>query len=431
MKIGVCIADYDIRNDLPDLLHCLARQHDIVVLATPIELPRVGDGPWEKRPVQIRQGCWNRLCLKLFNLFGRVPASKDNFLQNGIFLLQKLDPAKRRQATARLRFRLKLPPIFSFDLLLRLLRGSVAKIDDLDAVLFITNVASPELMAQALRLGLPCSAYVYSWDHAPKYDRFSCRLQKYFTWNAGIAEDLVSLQDVARSNTQPVGATQLFFILDYLRTPASRVRKIPFRYVYYGCAIAVAGLVEQEVRLVEWLAGELALVDPGIKLIVRPYPMLRDTTSFRRLRTRSNVVFDDEYREEIQERVIPRADAFSKLNLQEHAELFFHCGTTMGLEGAYFDTPLFFLAPMDLDYGVPSGSDLHVGQFFHTYHNQKHLMLPGFPNVVNRIADLRPRLHAALADRGTYLNYNQAIRRATPLRSLDEIAGDIALALQK
>ncbi len=431
MKIGVCVADYDIRNDLPDLLRGLARHHEVVVLASPAEAPRVGEGPWEKRLVRAKINGWNKLWLALFARYGQVPASRDNFWQNTLFLLQKLDPAKRRQATARLRWRLKFPQIFSFDGLLRLLRGRAGKIDDLDGVLFITNISSPELLAQAQQSGVRCAAYVYSWDHAPKYDRFPHHLDAYFTWNEGVADDLAALQGVPRARAHSVGATQLVCLREYLQTPEARRRKIPFRYAYYGCAIAIPALAEQEVRLLEWLAEELAAADPGLKLIVRPYPMLRDTTCFRRLRARPNIAFDDEYRAEIQERVIPRADVFSKFNLQEHAELFFHCGTTMGFEGAYFDTPVFFLAPDDLDYGAPAGDEMHITRFFHTYHNQKYLMLPGFANVVTRAADLRPRLREALARRKLFLPYNRAIRAATPLRSMEDIAGNLAAVFQK
>jgi hypothetical protein len=428
MKIGVCVADYDIRNDLPELLRCLAQQHEVVVLCPSIEVPRVGSGPWEIRIVRGKISFWNKLCLALYGRFGQVPASRDNFLQNSLFLLQKLDPEKRRAAEARLRFRLKMPQVFSFDGLLRLLRGSVAEIGDLDGLLFITNVSSPELLAQARRVQVPCAAYVYSWDHAPKYDRFSHQLKAYYTWNDGVADDLATLHGVPRSQARPIGATQLVCIRDYLNCPDARHRKMPFRYAYYGCAIAIPALAEQEVRLVEWLAQELAEADPTLKLIVRPYPMLRDTTCFRRLRARPNVAFDDEYRAEVQERVIPRADVFAKFNLQEHAEIFFHCGTTMGFEGAYFDTPIFFLAPMDLDYGVASGTETHITRFFHTYHNQKYLMPPGFPNVVTRAAELRPRLSQVLADCDSFLPYNRAIREATPLRSMAEIAANLVSA---
>jgi hypothetical protein len=430
MKIGVCVADYDIRNDLPDLLRCLAARHEVVVLAPPVEAPRVGEGPWEKRLVRAKISGWNKLCLALYARLGQVPVSRDNFSQNTLFLLQKVDPEKRRKAVARLRFRLKFPQIFSFDRLLGLLRGQAGAVEDLDGVIFITNVSSPELLAQARRAGVRCAAYVYSWDHAPKYDRFSRHLDAYFTWNEGVADDLAELQGVPRARAQAVGATQLVCLRDYLQSPEARRRKIPFRYVYYGCAIAIPALAEQEVRLIEWLADELAVADSELKLVVRPYPMLRDTTCFRRLRTRTNVVFDDEYRAEVQERVIPRLDVFSKFNLQEHAELFFHCGTTMGFEGAYFDAPVFFLAPDDLDYGVPPGDDLHITRFFRTYHNQKYLMLPGYPNLIARAAELGPRLREALRDREAYLAYNRAIRAATPLRSMDEIAGQLTGVFQ-
>jgi len=430
MKIGVCVADYDIRNDLPDLLRSLAKRHQVVVLASPAEAPRVGEGPWEKRLVRAKFSGWNNLVLALYARFGQVPASRDNYTQNTLYLLQKLDPAKRRRAAARLRIRLKFPQIFSFDSLLYLLRGRAAEVEDLDGVLFITNISSPELLAQAQRAGVRCAAYVYSWDHAPKYDRFSRQLDACYTWNEGVADDLSELQGISRQTAHPVGATQLVCLRDYLQTTEARRRKIPFRYAYYGCAIAIPALAEQEVRLIEWLARELALADPGLKLIVRPYPMLRDTTCFRRLRSLPNVVFDDEYRAEIQDRVIPRADVFSKFNLQEHAELFFHCGTTMGFEGAYFDAPVFFLAPADLDYGVPLQDDLHITRFFRTYHNEKYLMLPGFPNLVTRASDLRLRLPAALAQRESFLAYNHAIRAATPLSSMDDIADKLTTALQ-
>lgn len=428
MKIGVCVADYDIRNDLPDLLRCLAQSQTVVVLAPPQEVQRLGTGPWEIRPVRAKAGGWNRLWLKLFSRLGKVPASRDNFLQHALYLLQKVDPRKRARAATWLRLRLKLPQVFSFDLLLRLLRGQVAEIGDLNAVLFITNVSSPELLAQALRAGLPCLAYVYSWDHAPKFDRFSLRMTRYFTWNQGVADDLAQLQDVAPSRTTPVGASQLVSLREYLNSPKARQRRIPFRYVYYGCAVGIPQLAVQEVRLAEWLAEELAQVDIGLKLIVRPYPMLRDTTCFRRLRTRPNVVFDDEYRAEVQERAIPREGLFAKFNLQEHAEAFFHCGTTMGLEGAYFDTPVFFLAPDDLDFGVSTDSELYFPRFFHTNHNEKYLLFPGFPNVVRRTADLRLRLDALLADRARFLDYNRVVRAETPLRSMEDIVRDLIRA---
>jgi hypothetical protein len=121
--------------------------------------------------------------------------------------------------------------------------------------------------------------------------------------------------------------------------------------VYYGCGVGAIEMARQEARLIGFLAETLQQVAPDVTLLVRPYPMLAETEFFRALRERPNVRFDEDYRQGRKDRSLTREAIFERLNLQEHALAFVHCGTTMGLEGAYFEAPVLFLDLDDIDYG--------------------------------------------------------------------------------
>jgi hypothetical protein len=180
--------------------------------------------------------------------------------------------------------------------------------------------------------------------------------------------------------------------------------------------------------LIGLLAETLRAVAPDVTLMVRPYPMLADTHFFRELRERPNVVFDEEYRAGRKDRSLSRGAVFERLNLQEHAEAFAHCGTTMGLEGAYLETPVLILDPEDFDYGVDASTFMHLRRFIHQYHNQRYMLLPGYGNVVTSVAALRETLIKVLDAPGALLDYNRAIAAQMPLRSLRDVAESLVMS---
>lgn len=422
LKLGIVIQHYDARNDVRELVDLLARQHDVVLFAGGKELRDV-DAPCETRAFRQHRRLTDQFWLQAWNLFGALPASRNNYLITELFKLAPLPPLRRAIATARLHLRLRLPSLMSFDFLLDRLAGSDSTaVEDIDRFLVITELSSPRFLSTLLRAGKPVDAYVYSWDHACKHATFSKRINRWLVWHEGIADDLVELQSLPRERVQVVGATQLAYIHEYLSRPELRKRQRPGRYVYYGCGVGVIQMARQEAQLIGFLATTLEAIAPDVTLLVRPYPMLAETKFFRTLRDRPNVQFDEDYRHERKDRSLTRSAIFERLNLQEHALAFIHCGTTMGLEGAYFSPPVLFLALDDLDYGTPLSSDLHLSKFMRQYHNEKYMLAMNVPNVVTRSQDLRSSLAAILGDPRRASEYNSFLSQRLPLKPLATVA---------
>jgi hypothetical protein len=421
MKLGIVIQHYDARNDVRELVELLARDHDVVLFGAEEKLRDI-KAPCETRAFQQRKRLSDRIWLQLFNLFGELPASRNNFLITELFKLAALPPFRRWIASTRLRLRMHLPSLMPFDFLLDRLAGSdFTPVDDIDRFLVITELSSPAFLARILQAGIPVDAYVYSWDHACKHVTFSKRVDRWLVWHEGIAEDLVTLQGIPRERIEVVGATQLAYIHEYLRRPELRVPKRHDRYVYYGCGVGFVDMARQEAKLIGFLADTLREVDPELVLLVRPYPMLANTDFFQALRQRPNVEFDEDYRAGRTDRSLTRDAIFGRLNLQEHAIAFVHCGTTMGLEGAYFDTPVLFLDLEDFDYDYPANGFMHLRSFIHQYHNERYMLAPTLPNVVTRAADLQVALARVLDDPQGARQFNGVLSQRLPLKPLDEI----------
>lgn len=428
MRLGVILEHYRGRNDIRDLVDVLSQRCEVVLFGT---AEKLAEAPYTIQKVEFRQASsWlHRLWRQAFNFFGTVPESRYNYLITESFKLAALPAFKRLLAMARLRVRLAVPNLVTFDFLLtRLKNADRTPVEDIDRFLVITELTSPEFLARLLEEGRRVDAYVYSWDHPCKHARVSKRIDRWFVWHDGILEDMVRLQGVASSQVSVIGATQLAYVRDYLTSPESRIPILEGRYIYYGCGVGHPAMARQEARLIEALAEALARVDPQVRLVVRPYPFLSELDAFKALRARENVTFDSAYLENRKDHSLRKDAIFSRLNLQEHAVAFIHCGTTMGLEGAYFETPVIFLAMTDVDYGVPESELMHIAKFIGQYHNEKYMILKGFPNVVRSVKELEPLLAVVLAGPENFLDYNRAIASRMALRTMSEIADSILKA---
>jgi len=415
------IQHYDARNDVRELVELLAAKHDVVLFADERMLRGVL-APCEKRPFKQRLRPSDRFWLQAWNFFGELPASRNNFLVTELFKLAPLSHARRAIAFARLWLRMRLPSLMSFDFLLdRLVGSDMTPVDDIDRFLVITELSSPRFLSRALRAGKRVDAYVYSWDHACKHATFSTRVYRWLVWHDGITDDLVDLQRLPRERIFAVGSTQLAYIYEYLGDPELRERRVPQRYVYYGCGVGYPEMARQEARLIGLVAEALQDVAPDVALVVRPYPMLAETDFFETLHKRPNLRFDDDYRSGRKDRSLSREAIFERLNLQEHAEAFVHCGTTMGLEGAYFDSPVLFLDLEDFDYADEKGGFTDLRRFIHQYHNERYMIRDGYPNVVRRSRHLSATLSSLLADPNRFRAYNRSLAADIPLRALTDV----------
>jgi hypothetical protein len=426
LKLGLVIQHYDARNDVRDLVDLLSAEHEVVLFGDVQKLQDI-QTQLEKREFRQQARLSDRIWLQLFNFFGELPATRNNFLVTELFKLAALPRARRQIAAARLRMRMHLPSLMSFDFLLNRLMGSdTTEVADIDRFLVITELSSPGFLARLIDAGKPVDAYVYSWDHACKHASFSRRIDRWFVWHEGITEDLVKLQSLPRERIEVVGATQLAYIHEYLGSPDLRSRKIDGRYIYFGCGVGHLDMARQEARLIDFLARTLHAVEPSVTLLVRPYPMLAESDFFKLLRDQPNVRFDEDYRAGRKDRSLTREAIFDRLNMQEHAAAFVHCGTTMGLEGAYLGSPVLFLDLQDFDYGVPVDHHLHLRKFIHQYHNERYMILDGFPNVVKTAGALRDALASVLATPQQFMEYNHAIGEQIGLQGLSEIASRVS-----
>lgn len=421
--VGIIIQHYDARNDVRDLVGHLTNEARVILLGTRERLAEIGETPAEKRPFVRRIDFKTALWMRLFLIFGKIPESRDNFFITELFKLAGLSDFHRKVATLRLRLRMIAPRFIGYDTLLKQVeKADQTPIDDIDLFLGITEIADTLFLARAVQSGKPVNIYVYSWDHACKHTRFSQHVHRYLTWHEGIRDDLKNLQGIDASRSVSAGATQLYYIREYLESPEQRTPLRTGRYVYYGCGIGMAKMAEQEARLITAVARILMGIDPNLTFLVRPYPMLRDVSFFQDIEALPNVAFDDGYRKGKADRSLTHRDIYERLNLQEHAVLFLHCGTTMGLEGTYLDTPVIFLAPDDFDPGVPENDFLHIRKFIRQYHNDRYMRLLEFRNTIVQMAGIEPVLREALESPEAFLEYNRAIRDPLPLRPLDEIA---------
>ena len=424
MKIGIVIQHYDARNDIRDLVELLSSERDIVIFGSAEALKRISKGPYELRVFQQSWKLRDLIWRKAYHYFSKLPKSKNNYLITELFKLSVVGSRLRRLfAALMLRARRFLPQLMSFDdYLMRIQHVDRTKVDDIDEVFFITELSDPAFLAHVLRKAIPASGYVYSWDHACKHVRFSERVSKYYVWHNGIIDDLAELQGIDRLKCEVVGATQLSYIWNYINQPSLREAVYPGEYIYYGCGVGHIGMAEQEARLVKFLAQSLLNLNEDLVLLVRPYPMLLEMGFFDEIKRMPNVKFDIGYREERSDRSLSHEDIYHKLNLQEHALAFIHCGTTMGLESAFFDVPVLFLQVDDFDFGVPMSDFYHLSKFIHQYHNDRYMMsYNSGKNVVRRTCDLEGVLESLLVDGYSYRDYNSYVRRGLKLRPLQDI----------
>jgi hypothetical protein len=274
----------------------------------------------------------------------------------------------------------------------------------------------------------PTWAYVYSWDHPCKHATFTRRLTGYFVWNELLVEDMEKIQGISSDACRVIGASQLAMLAH--RPRLSSCRPIESPYIYFGCGVGSTEMAHQEVRLIRWVADTLAKALPDHKLVVRPYPMLTSDDPYSPLRGVANIQLDNGYRTGRPDRSLSSSDIEERLCWQEHASAFVHIGTTMGFEGAYLGCPILFLDPSDFDYGVPHSYAFHLRRFIHQYHNERYMLLEGYPNVIRRCSDLETTLQRVVRHRDEFMPYSRQIAAATQLRSLDAIASDIVCAIR-
>lgn len=426
MKIGICIHQLAFRTDLEQLVNELGGDHDICLFLNPNEA-QACQLNFPVRTVTMKNGKRWALYQCLFFLFGKIPKSRSNY-----YLTQesKLSYLRGRQYVLRrllLRLTKVVPKCLSYDFFSNLVASEDnTATEDIDAFIFFTEMLPASFWGKVKRGRKPCVLYVYSWDHPCKHNNIPrVGISHYYTWNQEVKEDLVQLQGIAREKVSEVGATQMARVKSYIDT---RERREGHRheggYIYFGCSVGVPSMVYQELMVINILAESIRRAAPGLKLLVRPYPLLRDQSVYGEIGKRADIGLDETVFKG--EGEIDHQAKYKKL---EEAVAFFHLGTTLGLECAYLDTPCFLLALEDVTFRGKQQRRGSIGEFVRRYHVRRYLMLSGFRNVVRTRRQLENVLGEITEGGEDFLRYNRRIAGTIELRELGDIGKSLVAKL--
>ena len=372
MTVGFVVTFFDFRNDVRRVVECVAQDHEVILFCQRKDREQVQTHAPAGTEIRLIKEEGHRFSDRLTRLKYRlrraIPASTQNFYLMEAFKIGRMQGRNKRMGQAFYDLHRLLPNRYTYDQYLDDIRPlRQTDVSGVDAFVCFSEIADDAFLSRLINDGLPVLTYVYSWDHPCKHTRFSVRSQN-LVWNQGLADDLHELQNVPRSNISVVGASQFCYVHEYLTEYRQTVtdKIFDFPYVYMGCAIGIESLVPDEVDVACELADVVARETPGLKLVVRPYPPLRNWSLYDRLYAHPAIVVDDDFRSK--DRSVGQRALMEKFIKLDQAEGFFHLGTTLGLECCFTSTPSFML-----DVRPDDGQAVNVYNFVHQYQNDKYL----------------------------------------------------------
>jgi hypothetical protein len=309
----------------------------------------------------------NKLIENIFFWFKKLPRSRTNFYLMEIFKISNVNSKLRRfYSRFKLEIVMKLPKFISYDWYLANIRTSGGtKIQDIDKLIFFTEISDDYFFSRCVRDALQVTVYVYSWDHAFKHTKFSKKVN-YKTWSDGTKFDLSEMQNINLEKIDVLGATQFGYVNE-----ARQTRKLensyPFKYIYFACGVGIDSLVLQEIEVIKRIKKIIEMSGADLQLVVRPYPVLSDWRLYDDLKE-NNIFWDDSFR--TSDLAINDDSIMKKFDVIKDAELFLHLGTTLGLEASFFETPSIIV-----DFGYKSNklNRLSIRNFIHQSQNEKYL----------------------------------------------------------
>lgn len=423
MTIAIIVSFFDLRSDLRRLIAELSKTNKVILFVKPEHEELIKRHLSKETPYRlINEGkptLRNFLITRLFLLFKKLPESKRNYYLMETFKAHGLINSKTKNKALSILFLQKLIPHFmSYDFYLNNLSyTSNTDLSGIDVALTFTEIHDDYLYSRLIKSKTPLFTYVYSWDHAFKHARFSKRVQ-YLVWHAGISEDLTSMHGLPSENITIIGSTQLGYLHQFLSL--NTTNKYDFNYFYYACGIGIPSHVEAELDIVVQLADMINSIYPTYKLIVRPYPNLKNWTIYNSLKIKQNIILEDNYRD--QDLVIGEEQIMEKFNVISNAKGFFHMGTTLGLEACFTKCPVFIIATVPKPhYGIS------IYDFVHQSQNLKYLIHPSKLNTISSNKQLRETL-VSIND-PKFLHFSNIIKSQFKSESFEIIATKFTMQL--
>ncbi len=423
-RVGILGSHVSGRPDLHALIHSFSKQSksDCVLF----EHNPSHEGA-SNRPIKgSRRTFYFKLAKSLFCKLGQLPLSKQNYLIAELFKLSSVGGIRKYLQKIFIYVRVYNPiplPLSFYHWLIQHIDKS--DIDDIDIFLLLSEISDDAFVARLNKLKKPTFLYVYSWDHPCKHANIPTNLTGYFVWNEGVAEDLVRLAGVPRKRITIVGSTQMSPLAKYKISNKQKTSQTQScKTIYFGSAVGYPSLARVEAKFAQAVYQLCLETEQPFKFVFRPYPFLSDWSEYDDLKGLGNVEFDTWKRPPGKDWLTMNEQVVNqRYKMLENADIFFHMGTTMGLECCFFDTPSILI-----DSGCKSNfPDQYrhrlMENFCDQYHLNQHMKMSNFSNVVRSLDDLRNVIRQLfdVAKNQELLAYNKEITSNFELKSIDQI----------
>lgn len=423
LSVGFAVSHLGLRIDLRKVLHELNKNFALTVYVKKKEAHLLGD---EYETVVIEDTFVptrsDRVAALLFDIFGKLPAVSKYYVQ---YMKRRADKTGRGgrfgKETLKAAAQRMSPYSYDFEKYLRDIGKPNKKLQRHDIVLGVTDVVNDRLYADIIASDVPFCVYVTSWDHAPKFRKFTPRNIKYLVWGKAMAEDLKMFHKIPPAQVSVIGCGQFSYLAEFLAGKAKENYQadIPdFPYIYVPASYGYPLLAKQEVRVITALSEYLENKDRRMKIIFRPYPILSSHNIYDPLRNKPNIRFDKAKVAEGNP-YFDNAQLHHKYTMIKNARAVFHLGTTLGLEAAYFDTPVFAVdgdAFDDITEKKSSRMSTSLGQF----HLRKYFLDHDSPNLIRSEKDFARMYRLLTEDRDAALAYNRTLRAFFPLNTVSQ-----------
>lgn len=417
--LAIIIDHYHLRNDVRLLADTLSKKEQVIFFAEPRDVQLISRSHAVRVMKSLPSTFRNRLLKQLYFYFGNLPKTRKNYRNYFIRRLSAHADNSLQRIFQKLKVSIQvwLPDLLGFDEYINAIDINLENLEGITRVLSFTDINNENLIANILRKNIPLYTYVHSWDHLAKFRRFSKTQIHYITWSSALSKDMELTHDISREHTSTLAASQYTFIEKYMQLESKPGKENIF---YYVASFGYPKLVEQELLIVSAIAKVLSRIDPSIRLVFRPYPVLKDWAPYEKLKNISNIEFDNF--EKHQGILLTDSDLDHKIEMIQRSIAVLHCGTTIGLEASYFDTPVIYLCPKDIDYQISMKNLNHIFHSWSQFHLKRYYQLPSHRNVVTSISALEDLMRLTIKNPEALLDYNRELRDISPIMSMDEFA---------
>jgi DNA polymerase III delta prime subunit len=424
-KIGLIVEHYSFRSDIRELIAELSTKTKLVLFIVKSDEEQIKKLNIEYRLIDENETIKNKMLKNIFNIFHKKHHLKYDLVSWKLRKIAAHIGIKQLLQIVYFNFMERIPSFFSYELLLKYLDLNNDNIDDIQAMITLTEIKYDELLSKCFKKTIPLYVYMYSWDHPIKLKKIGQNNFSYLVWNNNLKEDLHFLHNVDLENIYNIASTQLIYVEQY-RPSINKVTNN--NYIYYASSFARVETVNQEIDLIKFISLYLQKNKLSTKIIFRPYPNVENEVNelYESLKQLGNIEFDIYQDNDF---IFTKEKIYAKYEMIQNSIFTLHTGSTFGMEACYFDVPNIFFTFSNSNFSSQKNVPfyLNLKNIINQYHLKKYLLHSEYKNVASSENDLLQVLDDLLLKNKSidYLAYNRKVRNYTPLKSIGEIADNI------